>query len=369
MNHVVIIGFMGSGKTRVGKQLSKDLGLPFVDLEKIITKRMNLSAREIFERFGEPYYRALETLALKQLIQDSERKVISLGAGLPLQEQNEKYLRELGTVVYLKGSLATLKKRLEGSKKDPMLDGEDRDDKIKKLLKQRDPVYQKFADIQVTTGEVPFEELIKEIEEKLSTYEKNGSEHKTKEDNKMISAGDFRNGVTIEIEGNVCQIVEFQHVKPGKGAAFVRTKYKNIITGAVLEKSFRPTEKFPQARIDRVDMSYLYNDGDLYNFMNTETYDQVALTKEQVGDSLKFVKENEVVKVCSWNGNVYAIEPPLFVELEVIETEPGFAGNTAQGATKPATVETGAQVMVPLFVNQGDKLKIDTRTGEYLSRV
>ena len=200
-------------------------------------------------------------------------------------------------------------------------------------------------------------------------YRITGSEHKTKEDNKIISTGDFRNGVTIEIEGNVCQIVEFQHVKPGKGAAFVRTKYKNIITGAVLEKSFRPTEKFPQARIDRVDMSYLYNDGDLYNFMNTETYDQVALTKEQVGDSLKFVKENEVVKVCSWNGNVYAIEPPLFVELEVIETEPGFAGNTAQGATKPATVETGAQVMVPLFVNQGDKLKIDTRTGEYLSRV
>jgi elongation factor P len=205
---------------------------------------------------------------------------------------------------------------------------------------------------------------------KLSIYYKIvGSEHTKKEDIKMISAGDFRNGVTIEIEGNVCQIVEFQHVKPGKGAAFVRTKYKNIITGAVLEKSFRPTEKFPQARIDRVDMSYLYNDGDLYNFMNTETYDQVALTKEQVGDSLKFVKENEVVKVCSWNGNVYAIEPPLFVELEVIETEPGFAGNTAQGATKPATVETGAQVMVPLFVNQGDKLKIDTRTGEYLSRV
>ena len=197
----------------------------------------------------------------------------------------------------------------------------------------------------------------------------NQSGDRLKEEIKMISAGDFRNGVTIEIEGNVCQIVEFQHVKPGKGAAFVRTKYKNIITGAVLEKSFRPTEKFPQARIDRVDMSYLYNDGDLYNFMNVETYDQVALTKEQVGDSLKFVKENEVVKVCSWNGNVYAIEPPLFVELEVIETEPGFAGNTAQGATKPATVETGAQVMVPLFVNQGDKLKIDTRTGEYLSRV
>lgn len=185
----------------------------------------------------------------------------------------------------------------------------------------------------------------------------------------MISAGDFKNGLTIEVEGNVYQIVEFQHVKPGKGAAFVRTKYKNIITGAVLEKSFRPTEKFPQARIDRVDMSYLYNDGELYNFMNTETYDQIALTAEQVGDSLKFVKENDVVKVCSYNGNVFAIEPPLFVELEVTETEPGFAGNTAQGATKPAIVETGAQVMVPLFVNQGDKLKIDTRTGEYLSRV
>lgn len=136
-----------------------------------------------------------------------------------------------------------------------------------------------------------------------------------------------------------------------------------------MEKSFRPTEKFPQARIDRVDMSYLYNDGELYNFMNTETYDQIALTAEQVGDSLKFVKENDVVKVCSYNGNVFAIEPPLFVELEVTETEPGFAGNTAQGATKPAIVETGAQVMVPLFVNQGDKLKIDTRTGEYLSRV
>ena len=185
----------------------------------------------------------------------------------------------------------------------------------------------------------------------------------------MISAGDFRNGVTVEIDGNVCQIVEFQHVKPGKGAAFVRTKYKNIITGAVLEKSFRPTEKFPTARIERVDMQYLYNDGGLYYFMNVETFDQIGLTAEQVGDSLKFVKENEMVKICSHNGNVFAIEPPLFVELLVTETEPGFAGNTAQGATKPAIVETGAQVMVPLFVNEGDKLKIDTRTGEYLSRV
>ena len=185
----------------------------------------------------------------------------------------------------------------------------------------------------------------------------------------MISAGDFRNGVTVEIDGNVCQIVEFQHVKPGKGAAFVRTKYKNIITGSVLEKSFRPTEKFPTARIERVDMQYLYSDGGLYYFMNVETFDQVGLTEEQVGDSLKFVKENEMVKICSHNGNVFAIVPPLFVELVVTETEPGFAGNTAQGATKPAIVETGAQVMVPLFVNQGDKLKIDTRTGEYLSRV
>ena len=185
----------------------------------------------------------------------------------------------------------------------------------------------------------------------------------------MISAVDFRNGVTVEIYGNVCQIVEFQHVKPGKGAAFVRTKYKNIITGAVLEKSFRPTEKFPTARIERVDMQYLYNDGGLYYFMNVETFDQIGLTEEQVGDSLKFVKENEMVKICSHNGNVFAIEPPLFVELLVTETEPGFAGNTAQGATKPAIVETGAQVMVPLFVNEGDKLKIDTRTGEYLSRV
>ena len=184
----------------------------------------------------------------------------------------------------------------------------------------------------------------------------------------MVSAGDFRNGLTIEFEGNVYQVIEFQHVKPGKGAAFVRTKLKNIKNGGVVEKTFRPTEKCPQAHIERQEMQYLYAD-DMYHFMNTETYDQVALTKEQVGDSLKFVKENEVVKVCSWNGNVYAIEPPLFVELEVTETEPGFAGNTAQGATKPATVETGAQVQVPLFVNQGDKLKIDTRTGEYLSRV
>ncbi len=185
----------------------------------------------------------------------------------------------------------------------------------------------------------------------------------------MISAGDFRNGITVEMEGNVYQIIEFQHVKPGKGAAFVRTKLKNIINGGVVEKSFRPTEKFPQARIDRKDMQYLYSDGDLYNFMDTETYDQIALNADTIGDALKFVKENEMVKICSYNGNVFAIEPPLFVELEITDTEPGFKGDTATGATKPAIVETGAKVMVPLFVENGEVIKIDTRTGEYLSRV
>lgn len=185
----------------------------------------------------------------------------------------------------------------------------------------------------------------------------------------MISAGDFRNGITIEFEGNVYQIIEFQHVKPGKGAAFVRTKLKNIINGGVVEKTFRPTEKCPQARIDRKDMQYLYSDGELYNFMDVETYDQIALNGEAVGDALKFVKENEMVKICSHNGSVFSVEPPLFVELEIVETEPGFKGDTATGATKPATVETGANVNVPLFVETHDVIKIDTRTGEYLSRV
>ena len=184
----------------------------------------------------------------------------------------------------------------------------------------------------------------------------------------MISAGDFRNGITLEIEGNVVQILEFQHVKPGKGAAFVRTKLKNIISGGVIEKTFRPTEKFPAARIDRVEMQYLYSDGDLWHFMNTETYDQIALNSDDIGDSLKFVKENDMVKVCSHNGKVFAVEPPMFVELDIIDTEPGFKGNTATGATKPATVETGAIVYVPLFIEMGEKIKIDTRTGEYLSR-
>jgi len=185
----------------------------------------------------------------------------------------------------------------------------------------------------------------------------------------MIAAGEFKNGVTVEIDGNIYQILEFQHVKPGKGAAFVRTKLKNIISGGVVEKTFRPTEKFPKAHIDRKEMQYLYQDGDLYNFMDVETYDQIALNAEVVGDALKFVKENENVKICSHKGNVFSVEPPLFVELEITNTEPGFKGDTAQGATKPAVVETGATVYVPLFVNQGDKIQIDTRTGEYMKRV
>lgn len=184
----------------------------------------------------------------------------------------------------------------------------------------------------------------------------------------MVSAGDFKNGLTVEIEGNIYQILDFQHVKPGKGAAFVRTKLKNIINGGVVEKTFRPTEKFETAHIDRKDMQYLYSDGDLYNFMDMETFDQLAVNADVVGDSLKFVKENDTVKVISHEGNVFAIEPPITVELRVTETEPGVKGDTATGATKPAIVETGAQIMVPLFVNQDDVLKIDTRTGEYLSR-
>ena len=185
----------------------------------------------------------------------------------------------------------------------------------------------------------------------------------------MISAGDFRNGITIEIDSNIFQIIEFQHVKPGKGAAFVRTKLKNIKSGGIVEKTFRPTEKFPQAIIDRSDKQYLYTDGELFYFMDNETFEQIALESSTIGDALKFVKENENVKVCSHNGNVFAVEPPLFVELKITETEPGVKGDTATGATKPAVVETGATGYVPLFVNQDDVIKIDTRTGEYLSRV
>ena len=167
MNHIVIIGFMGSGKTRVGKKLAKDLELPFVDVDKVIVKKMNLSVREIFQKFGEPFYRALETMVIKEMIHDKEKKVISLGSGLPLQEQNAQFINKLGTVIYLKGSYETLKKRLEGSSKDPILDGDNRDEKIKKLLKQRGPIYEKFADIPVVTGVKPFEELGQEIEQKL----------------------------------------------------------------------------------------------------------------------------------------------------------------------------------------------------------
>lgn len=185
----------------------------------------------------------------------------------------------------------------------------------------------------------------------------------------MISAGDFRNGVTIEFDNNIFQIIEFQHVKPGKGAAFVRTKLKNIKNGGVIEKTFRPSEKCPQARIDRKDMQYLYKDDGLYYFMDVENFEQIALDEASAADALKFVKENEMCKVCSHNGNVFAIEPPLFVELQITETEPGFKGDTATGATKPAVVETGATVYVPLFVEETDVIKIDTRTGDYLSRV
>ena len=185
----------------------------------------------------------------------------------------------------------------------------------------------------------------------------------------MVSAGDFRNGITIEMDNNVYQIIEFQHVKPGKGAAFVRTKLKNIKSGGVVEKTFRPTEKYPQAHIERSEMQYLYSDGELFHFMNVDTFDQIAMNEDSIGDSLKFVKENEMVKMVSHAGQVFAIEPPLFVELVITDTEPGFKGDTAQGASKPAVVETGATVYVPLFVEQGDKIQIDTRSGEYMKRV
>ena len=184
----------------------------------------------------------------------------------------------------------------------------------------------------------------------------------------MISAGDFRNGVTFELDGNVVQVIEFQHVKPGKGAAFVRTKYKNVITGAVVERSFNPTDKYPTAYIERKDMEYSYNDGDLYYFMDMETYEQQPIDKSKLGPAFQFVKENMEVKVLSYKGNVFGVEPPNFVELEVTETDPGFKGDTATNATKPATLETGAEIKVPLFINQGDMIRIDTRTGEYMER-
>lgn len=184
----------------------------------------------------------------------------------------------------------------------------------------------------------------------------------------MISAGDFRNGVTFELDGQVMQVVEFQHVKPGKGAAFVRTKMKNVITGAVTETSFNPTAKFEQAFVDRKEMEYSYNDGDLYYFMDNETYENIPISKDVLGDNFKFVKENMDCKVLSYKGKVFGVEPPFFIELEVTQTDPGFKGDTATNATKPAVLETGAEIRVPLFINEGDHIKVDTRTGEYMER-
>ena len=184
----------------------------------------------------------------------------------------------------------------------------------------------------------------------------------------MITAGDFRNGLTFDMDGSVMQIIEFQHVKPGKGAAFVRTKLRNVITGAVIEKTFNPTDKYPTALVERKEMQYLYNDGELYYFMDMETYEQLPIDASKLGDNFKFVKEEMMCKIMSYKGTVFGVEPPMFVELKVTETEPGFKGDTATGASKPATLETGATIKVPLFVDIGDVLKIDTRTGEYLER-
>ena len=184
----------------------------------------------------------------------------------------------------------------------------------------------------------------------------------------MVSAGDFRNGITFEEDGNVFQIVEFQHVKPGKGAAFVRTKYKNVITGAVVETSFNPTAKFPTAYIERKEMEYSYSDGDLYYFMDQETFELVPIGKQELGDNFKFVKENMMCRVLSYKGKVFGVEPPTFVELQVTATEPGVRGDTATNVTKPATLETGAEIRVPIFINEGDMIRVDTRTGEYMER-
>lgn len=184
----------------------------------------------------------------------------------------------------------------------------------------------------------------------------------------MVTAGDFRNGVTFEMDGNVMQIIEFQHVKPGKGAAFVRTKLRNVITGSVVEKTFSPTDKFENAYVERKEMQYLYNDGDLYYFMDMESFEQLPLGKDKLDDNFVFVKENMMCKVISYKGNVFAVEPPMFVELEVTDTEPGFKGDTATGTNKPAVLETGTTIKVPLFINIGDVIRIDTRTGEYIER-
>ena len=184
----------------------------------------------------------------------------------------------------------------------------------------------------------------------------------------MISAGEFRNGVTFDVDGVVFQIIEFQHVKPGKGAAFVRTKIRNVISGAVTERTFSPTEKFPTAFVERKDMEYLYADGDLHYFMDVETYENIPINADKLGDNFKFVKENTVVKVLSYKGVVFGVEPPFFMELQVVKTDPGFKGDTATNATKPAILETGAEIRVPLFIDEGEMIQIDTRTGEYMGR-
>ena len=184
----------------------------------------------------------------------------------------------------------------------------------------------------------------------------------------MVSAGDFRNGVTFEMDGNVYQIIEFQHVKPGKGAAFVRAKIRNVIAGSVVERTFNPNEKYPTAFVERKDMEFSYSDEGLYYFMDPETYDMVPVSKDELGDAFKFVKENMTCKILSYKGKVFGVEPPTFVELQITQTDPGFAGNTATNATKPATLETGAEIRVPLFINEGDMIRIDTRTGEYMER-
>ena len=185
----------------------------------------------------------------------------------------------------------------------------------------------------------------------------------------MVVAGDFKNGITFDMDGSVMQVVEFQHVKPGKGAAFVRTKLRNVITGAVIEKTFSPTDKFENAIIERKEMQYSYSDGDLYYFMDMETFDMVPLNSDKLPDNFKFVKEEMLCKLISYKGVVFSVEPPMFVDLEVVDTDPGFAGNTATNTLKPATLETGAVIKVPLFINVGEVLHIDTRTGEYLNRV
>jgi elongation factor P len=184
----------------------------------------------------------------------------------------------------------------------------------------------------------------------------------------MVSAGDFRNGVTFEMDGNVLSVIEFQHVKPGKGAAFVRVKIRNVITGSVVERTFNPSDKFPTAYVERRDMQYLYNDSDLYYFMDKETFEQIPINSAQLSDGFRFIKENMDVKILSFKGNVFGMEPPNFVELEVVETEPGFKGDTTTNVTKPAKLETGALVRIPLFIGEGDRIRVDTRTGEYMER-